>query len=70
MSANLRDGTVVDLEHELDGEVFEALRDQEYFACAKLNPETGTIEWSNGADFAPEFLYELATKGTPVQNPR
>ena len=61
---------VVDLEHELEGEVFEALRDQQYFASARLNPDTGTVEWPNGADFAPEFLYELATKGSAVQNPR
>jgi hypothetical protein len=61
---------VVDLEHELDGDVFEALRDQRYFASARLNEETGTIEWPNGADLAPEFLYELATKRSAVESPR
>lgn len=24
-----------------------------------MNPETGTIEWLNGADFAPEFLASI-----------
>lgn len=60
----------IDLEHELDGEVFEPLRDERYFASAYVNPETGTIEWPNGADMAPEFLYELASKGNVVQSPR
>jgi hypothetical protein len=46
------------------------LRSLLHFAPSRLNPETVTIEWPNGADVAPEFLYELATKGSAVQNPR
>ena len=47
---------VVDLEKELWGSVFEPLKNKEFFKSFTLNPFT--IEWSNGADFAPEFLYE------------
>ncbi len=48
----------VNLEDELHGEVFEPLRDIELFKQVAVNEETNTIEWPNGADFAPEFLYE------------
>lgn len=47
----------VDLAGELWGEVFEPLRDPDFFRQARLNPETGTVEWPNGADLAPEFLH-------------
>ncbi len=55
-----RDGKrrIVDLEKELWGEVFEPLKDPAYFAKAYLDEEAGTVCWPNGADFAPEWLYE------------
>lgn len=49
----------IDLSTEIYGEIFDPLNDIEYFQQVFLNPETKTIEWPNGADFAPEFLYEL-----------
>jgi hypothetical protein len=49
---------VVDLEPYLDGEVFEPLRNVEYFRSVSVNPDIDTIAWDNGADFAPESLYE------------
>ncbi len=57
------DGSVrdVDLSEELHGEVFEPLREPEFFAQVRVNPDTGTIEWPNGADLAPEFLHEQGT---------
>lgn len=54
------DGThgEIDLSGELYGRVFEPLKDVAYFRRFVVNPDTGTIEWPNHADFAPEFLYE------------
>lgn len=49
----------VNLENELYGEVFAPLKDMALFKKVAVNPDTNTIEWPNGADFAPEFLFEL-----------
>ena len=56
------DGTKaeVNFESELSGGVFETLRDKDYFRSFSLHPQFGTIEWENGADFSPEFLYQMA----------
>ena len=48
----------VDLADELDGEVFGPLQDKRKFRDFRVDPEMETIVWSNGADLAPEFLYE------------
>ena len=53
----------VDLQNELWGEVFEPLNDKTQFAAFVLNKDLGTIVWSNGADFSPEFLYEKLRPG-------
>ena len=48
---------LVDLKGSLYGEVFEPLKNIENFKQFKLSD--WTVEWSNGADFAPEYLFEL-----------
>jgi hypothetical protein len=46
----------VDLSQDLSGEVFQPLRNVEYFKRFQLHPELRTLVWPNGADFAPELL--------------
>lgn len=48
---------IVDLEGKLDGEVFEPLKKKSNFQKFELN--SWTVVWSNGADLAPEYLYNL-----------
>lgn len=48
----------VDLSNELNGEVFEPLKDISNFRSFKVDPTLETVVWENGADLAPEFLYE------------
>lgn len=50
---------VVDLESYLEGEIFDPLKDVNYFKTVKLNPDIDTIVWDNGADLSPDFLYEI-----------
>lgn len=54
--------TVVDLEPHLDGEIFELLKDLAYFKTVRVNEDIDTIVWDNGADFSPDFLYEIGQK--------
>jgi Protein of unknown function (DUF2442) len=42
------------------GNLFEDLRDPDYFARVRVDPEVGTIAWPNGLDLAPERLYREA----------
>jgi len=49
----------VDLQGELYGHMFEPLKDKDLFQKVRVNSVRTTIEWPNGADFAPEFLYEI-----------
>jgi len=48
----------VDLSAELEGEVFGPLKDQKLFRTVKVDSLLGTVVWDNGADLAPEFLYD------------
>jgi hypothetical protein len=56
----------VNLRSELYGPIFEPLRDPSYFAKAYVDQDSRTVTWPNGADFAPDFLYQLESEETPA----
>ena len=58
LSFNNGESKVVDLKNSLDRPIFESLKDINYLK--KFSIKYNTLEWENGADFAPEYLYELA----------
>ena len=51
---------VVDLKDELNGKIFKPLKKIAEFKKFKVNSKAKTLFWSNGANFAPEFLWDLA----------
>lgn len=55
---------IVDLKDRLYGEIFLPLNDIEVFK--RFFVSDWTVEWENGADFAPEYLYELGTAIPPA----
>jgi len=54
---NNGESKTVDLKDELNGEIFEPLKNKEYFKSFTI--KYNTIEWMNGADFAPEYLNKI-----------
>lgn len=39
------------------GEIFQPLKNVEYFKTFRIFEGIATLEWDNGADISPEFLY-------------
>ncbi len=51
---------IVDLTGKLDGPVFRLLNDPRLFREFAIIGHT--VAWTNGADFAPEYLHSLLVK--------
>jgi hypothetical protein len=50
---------IIDLEPYLHGPIFEPLmHDLSLFRSVRVDPDLGTIVWSNGADIDPDVLYK------------
>ena len=47
----------VDLQNELNGSVYKPLHQLDYFKNFRV--PYNTVEWANGADYAPEYLYSI-----------
>lgn len=58
---------VVDFSRWLSGAVFATLRDPDRFA--RFTVDGGTVTWPNGADVAPETLYEEARASSAADRP-
>ena len=56
---NTGEKRIVDLRDSLKGPVYIPLKDISYFKNFSI--KFNTVEWENGADFAPEYLYEIGT---------
>lgn len=56
----------VELGSELYDEEFRALRDPRLFARVRANERTGALEWPNGADLSPEFLFDVGRSVKPA----
>lgn len=56
---------VVSLENDLFGPVFEPLKDPQFFAKVAVD-EFGAICWPNGADLAPDAIYDELKSGKSV----
>ena len=61
MTFNDNSEKTIDFRRWLEGPVFEPLKNPSYFRRFFL--DGGTLAWPNGADIAPETLYEYQPAG-------
>lgn len=58
---------VIDLEPILDGPMYEALLDDyELFRQVRVDEDSGTVVWPNGADISPRRLYAESKPKVPA----
>ena len=58
----------VNLRSELYDPIFEPLRDPSYFAKGFVDTDSRTVTWPNGADFAPDYLYQMESEEMPADS--
>jgi len=58
----------IDFEPVLRGELFAPLRELELFGRVRLDDETHTLVWPNGADFDPETLRNWPAYSVSMRN--
>jgi hypothetical protein len=57
----------IDLAGELTGPMFEPLRDEAMFRQVTID-DFGAVCWPNGADLAPDAVYDEITKKKPIHS--
>ena len=69
LEIEFEDGTagILDMAGDLNGPMFEPLGDESFFQKAYLD-DFGVVCWPNGADYAPDAMYEMIT-GKAAENP-
>ena len=65
---NNGDAGEIDLSSDLNGPIFQPLRDANIFKDVKI--EGGTLAWPNGADLAPEYLAKRIAEQATSPNHR
>jgi hypothetical protein len=53
----------IDFRPVIAGEIYGPLADPQYFLQVRLDPESHTIVWPNGADFDPAQLHDWPRVG-------
>ncbi len=68
LRVRFEDGTtqVVDFRPVLAGEIFGPLADARVFDQVKLDEESRTLVWPNGADFDPATLHDWPEEGPRI----
>jgi len=56
---------ILNAKPHLTGPIFAPVTQPDYFAHVDVDEVSGSIFWPNGADFCPQFVYELSETEKP-----